>query len=291
MRLAVDGDRALLHRLQQRRLGLGRGAVDLVGQQQLAEDRPARQREAAGLEVEQVGADDVARHQVGRELDAAEVQAEGAGEALGEEGLGRARRALQQDVAAGEQARSASGRRSRPGRRRPCRSRPADASARAFTSSTFTRHLQSPAVEPPGGSDETGPIGARCRPLPTGRQGRRAHRAGAPSRSRNSVSASPVRSRARRRPWRRASRVRLGVGGAHARSLPASADQGGGVVGQGLLAERDGAPRFARPDRSGRRPASPARPAAATRHRVTARNGGSNSRLERRCAAARDRSG
>ena len=57
----------------------------------------------AGLEVEQVGAEDVARHQVGRELDAAELQVERAGEALGQEGLGRARRAFQQDVAAGEQ--------------------------------------------------------------------------------------------------------------------------------------------------------------------------------------------
>ena len=37
--VAVDGDGALLHRLQQGGLGLGRGAVDLVGEQQFAEDR------------------------------------------------------------------------------------------------------------------------------------------------------------------------------------------------------------------------------------------------------------
>ena len=65
---------ALLHRLQQRRLRLGRRAVDLVGEQQLGEDRALRQRERVGLEVEQVGAEDVARHQVGRELDAPELQ-------------------------------------------------------------------------------------------------------------------------------------------------------------------------------------------------------------------------
>ena len=40
MDLAVDADLPLLHRLQQGRLRLGRGAVDLVGQQQVAEDGP-----------------------------------------------------------------------------------------------------------------------------------------------------------------------------------------------------------------------------------------------------------
>ena len=101
--LAVDGDRALLHRLEQGRLGLGRGAVDLVGEQQLAEDRAAGQGELAGLEVEQVGAEDVARHQVRGELDAAEIEPEHPREALGEEGLGRARRPFEQDVARGEE--------------------------------------------------------------------------------------------------------------------------------------------------------------------------------------------
>ena len=44
-RLAVDGDLALLHRLQQRRLGARRGAVDLVGQHDLGEDRPGPELE------------------------------------------------------------------------------------------------------------------------------------------------------------------------------------------------------------------------------------------------------
>ena len=39
-RFALDADLAFLHGLQQRRLGLGRRAVDLVGQQQVGEDRP-----------------------------------------------------------------------------------------------------------------------------------------------------------------------------------------------------------------------------------------------------------
>ena len=37
--LAADGDLPLLHRLEQGRLGLGRRAVDLVGQDDVGEDR------------------------------------------------------------------------------------------------------------------------------------------------------------------------------------------------------------------------------------------------------------
>ena len=40
--LALDRDLRLLHRLQQRALGLGRGPVDLVGQQEVGEDGPRR---------------------------------------------------------------------------------------------------------------------------------------------------------------------------------------------------------------------------------------------------------
>ena len=81
----------------------GRSAVDLVGEQQLGEDRAAGQREARGLEVEQVGADDVGGHQVRRELDAPEIQPDRLREAVREQRLGRARRTFEQDVPAGEQ--------------------------------------------------------------------------------------------------------------------------------------------------------------------------------------------
>jgi hypothetical protein len=45
VRDAVDGDPALLHDLQQRRLGLRAGPVDLVGQHDRREDRPALELE------------------------------------------------------------------------------------------------------------------------------------------------------------------------------------------------------------------------------------------------------
>ncbi len=45
--LALDRDLALLHRLEQRRLRLGRRAVDLVGQQQVREHRALAEPELA----------------------------------------------------------------------------------------------------------------------------------------------------------------------------------------------------------------------------------------------------
>ena len=75
-RHAVGRDLALLHRLEQRRLRLGRRAVDLVGQHDVREDRSLAELELAGLRVVHERARDVARHEVGRELDALRVEAE-----------------------------------------------------------------------------------------------------------------------------------------------------------------------------------------------------------------------
>jgi hypothetical protein len=70
----------LLHRLEQRGLRLGRGAVDLVGEDRVREHRPRRELEqpSAGGRVllEDLGAGDVARHEVGGELHPREGQVE-----------------------------------------------------------------------------------------------------------------------------------------------------------------------------------------------------------------------
>ena len=100
---AVDGDHPLLHRLQQRRLRLRRGAVDLVGEKNLREDGAFGEGEAVVREIEQVGAQHIARHQVRRELDAAEVKRQAGGEAAGEHGLGGARHAFDERMAFAEQ--------------------------------------------------------------------------------------------------------------------------------------------------------------------------------------------
>ena len=104
---ALDRHAVLLHRFEQRRLGLRRGPVDLVGEDDLGEDRPGHEDHLplAGVLVllDDVGAGDVARHQVGRELDAAELQVQDLGDGLDDQGLGQTRHAGQDAVAAHEE--------------------------------------------------------------------------------------------------------------------------------------------------------------------------------------------
>ena len=78
--------------------------VDLVGQDDLGEERSFLDVELLGLLVEDHGADEVGREQVGRELDPGERRANDLGQRAHGERLGQSRHALQQDVAAGEQA-------------------------------------------------------------------------------------------------------------------------------------------------------------------------------------------
>src|SRR5262245_23572499 len=81
--LLRDRDRLLLHRFQQRALRLGRGAVDLVGEDNVSKNGSALKLEAlaAALVVDDdLRAEDVCGHQVGRKLDAREGQVERARE-------------------------------------------------------------------------------------------------------------------------------------------------------------------------------------------------------------------
>ena len=84
----------LLHGFEQRRLRLGRRAVDFVGQQNVGEDRAGNEGPAAmaggGIFFDDVGAGDVGGHQVRRELDALEYQAERLRDGADQQRLGRA---------------------------------------------------------------------------------------------------------------------------------------------------------------------------------------------------------
>ena len=104
---AGDRDLVLLHRLEQRRLGLGRRAVDLVRQDDVREDRAVDEPDDAlagrAVLLDDLGAEDVGRHQVGRELDAVELQVDALGERLDQQRLGEPGHAAQQAVAAGEE--------------------------------------------------------------------------------------------------------------------------------------------------------------------------------------------
>ncbi len=100
---AVDGHLVLGHRLQQRALRARRRAVDLVGQQNLREHRAGMELESLARGVEDGHAEDVRRQQVGGELHALELQADGGRQRMRERGLAQARQILDQDVAVGEQ--------------------------------------------------------------------------------------------------------------------------------------------------------------------------------------------
>ena len=102
---ALDGDLGLGHRLQQGRLGARRGAVDLVRQHHVGEDRPGQELESGVALVEDAGAGDVGRQQVGGALDAPELAADGRGQGSGEHGLAGAGQVLEEHVAAAHQGR------------------------------------------------------------------------------------------------------------------------------------------------------------------------------------------
>ena len=103
---AAAGGAALLHGFQQGGLGLGRGAVDFVRQQEIGEDGSADEFQLApaglGILLNDVRAGDVGGHEVGRELDAAEGKVQGRGEGLNHDGFGEAGHTFEQAMTAAE---------------------------------------------------------------------------------------------------------------------------------------------------------------------------------------------
>ena len=90
----------LLHGLEERALRLGGRAVDLVGEDDIREDGAVLEREPAtgiGL-ADHHGAGDVRRHQVGRELDARELQGKRVSDGPDERRLAQPRDALEKHV-------------------------------------------------------------------------------------------------------------------------------------------------------------------------------------------------
>ncbi len=102
--VAVDGHLALLHRLQQGRLRLGRGAVDLIDEDDLGVDGAGAKLELACALVKDGHAGHVTGQHVGRELDALELAADRFGQRLGQHGLAHTGHVLDEDVALAQQA-------------------------------------------------------------------------------------------------------------------------------------------------------------------------------------------
>ena len=100
----VCADLTFLHGLEQGRLSSGRGPVELVGHQQVGEDRSRTEDGLTRGPIEDHGAGDVGRQKVGGELHPAEGQTECLGQCLGQGGLAQSRQILNQQVALGQQA-------------------------------------------------------------------------------------------------------------------------------------------------------------------------------------------
>jgi hypothetical protein len=88
-------------------LGLRGGAIDLVREDQVREDRAGLELEdpLAAFFDEDVGARDIRRHQVGRELDPVERAIDDVGDRPHEHRLAEARHAFEEDVRVREEAR------------------------------------------------------------------------------------------------------------------------------------------------------------------------------------------
>ena len=98
-----QGDAPFLHRLQHGGLRLWRGAVDFVREEDVAKDRTGLEDHFAasvGRRLQNVRAQDVARHEVGGELDALEVKAHHVADGLDEGSLAEAGESFKEDVSA-----------------------------------------------------------------------------------------------------------------------------------------------------------------------------------------------
>jgi len=94
----------LFHRFEHGGLRLGRGAVDLVAQHHMREDRSGLELELAmAVDLGQhLSADNIGRHQVGRELNALEDQAQSFGSGLDHQGFAETGHAFDQNMATAE---------------------------------------------------------------------------------------------------------------------------------------------------------------------------------------------
>ena len=93
--LAAEGDLPFLHCFEQGGLNLGRGPVDLIGEDQVRKNRTLLDAERALSRVENLGSDHIGGQHVQRELDPGEARVDGLGEGLDGQGLGEPGQALE----------------------------------------------------------------------------------------------------------------------------------------------------------------------------------------------------
>ena len=88
---------------RRRALHFGGRAINFIGEHEVGEDRAVMRGELSRVGLKDHRADNVARQQVGRELDAIAMHAECGAERLDEKGLGETGHALEEDVTVGEE--------------------------------------------------------------------------------------------------------------------------------------------------------------------------------------------
>ena len=96
----VDRDHPFLHGLKQRGLGLGRRPVNLVRQQKRGKNRPLDQGKPAILQIKDMRARNIRRHQVRGELNPRKFASQDMGERPDKQGLGNAGHALDKGMIA-----------------------------------------------------------------------------------------------------------------------------------------------------------------------------------------------
>ena len=103
--LAAGGDAFLLHGFEHGGLRFGGGAIDFVGENQVGKNGAVLELEfafAAGGFHDDVGAEDVGRHEIGSELNAVEAHVESFAESADEECFAEAGDAFEEDVTSAE---------------------------------------------------------------------------------------------------------------------------------------------------------------------------------------------
>jgi hypothetical protein len=93
----------LLHRLEQSRLRLRWGSIDLVGQKHLAENGAFPKNEVIGSPIENVCPRDIGWKQVGGELDTLVLTAENPSKRLGKARFSNAGHTFEQDMSIGDE--------------------------------------------------------------------------------------------------------------------------------------------------------------------------------------------
>ena len=97
-----DSHLLLLHSLKQSSLGLWRSTVDLVSEEEIAEQWTGFERKFTFLGVVDVGTGDVSGEQVRRELNTLEITTQGISERVGHQRLGQTGVIFEEKVPVGQ---------------------------------------------------------------------------------------------------------------------------------------------------------------------------------------------